>query len=74
MTTQQRKRELAALSEEERAELAYFLIESLDEGIDADADAAWDAELNRRAAEIRDGEAIGKPAEQVFEDLREKYS
>ena len=38
------------------------------------ADAAWDAELARRAEEIKSGKAIGIPAAQVFAELREKYS
>lgn len=73
------KAELARLTEQERAELAQFLIDSLDgvgasEDADADVEAAWDAELARRADEIQQGMAIGKPAEQVFSELREKYA
>lgn len=49
------KTELAQLPIEDRAELASFLIESLDEGADRDAEAAWDTELARRADEIRTG-------------------
>jgi hypothetical protein len=37
------------------------------------AEAAWDAELQRRAAEIEEAQVIGKPAAQVFAELREKY-
>lgn len=40
------KTELATLSVRDRAELAYFLLESL--GDNADAEAAWDAELQPR--------------------------
>jgi putative addiction module component (TIGR02574 family) len=73
------KTELAGLPEQERAELAQFLINSLDgvgasEDADADVEAAWDAELARRADEIQQGTATGKPAEQVFAELREKYA
>ena len=64
------KPELSRLSLPERAELARFLIESLDEGADADAEAAWDAELARRAEAIRKGTAVGKPANAVFPELR----
>ena len=35
-----------------------------------EADAAFESELARRVAEIRAGKAKGKPAEQVFADLR----
>jgi putative addiction module component (TIGR02574 family) len=68
------KAELAQLSPPERAALAQFLIDSLDDGVDADAEAAWDAELVQRAAGIKSGKAVGEPADQVFAELREKYS
>jgi putative addiction module component (TIGR02574 family) len=68
------KAEIDRLSVEERAELAHYLIQSLDNGEDHDAEAAWEQELTRRAGEIRCGKAVGRPAEKVFADLREKYS
>lgn len=66
--------ELSNLSEADRAELAQFLIASLDEGADGDAEAAWDAELERRAEEIRHGQASGESAGKVFSELRAKHS
>jgi putative addiction module component (TIGR02574 family) len=68
------KAQLSQLSMQERAELAHFLIHSLDEGVDADAEAAWDAELVRRMEEIRSGKTVGEPADKVFAELRKKYS
>lgn len=68
------KVELARLSSEDRAELARFLIQSLDEGVDEGVEAAWDAELARRFDEIRSGEAQGDAAETVFARLRARYS
>ena len=68
------KPHLARLSAQDRAALASFLIHSLDEGEDADAEAAWDVELARRVEAIKSGKAIGIPANKVFADLREKYS
>jgi putative addiction module component (TIGR02574 family) len=68
------KAQLSQLSMQERAELAHFLIHSLDAGVDADAEAAWDAELVRRMEEIRSGKAVGEPADKVFAELRKKYS
>ena len=35
---------------------------------------AWDAELSRRVAEIKSGQVIGRPAAEVYSDLRKKYS
>lgn len=72
--TEKLKSQLLQLSTRERAELAHFLIHSLDEGSDADAEAAWDAELARRMEEIRSGRVLGEPADTVFAELREKYS
>ena len=58
----------------ERADLAFTLLQSLDSGSDADAEAAWDAELAKRMRQIERGEVAGEPAENVFARLREKYS
>ena len=69
----QLKSELLQLPMDQRAELAHVLIHSLDEGADADVEAAWDAELARRMEQIERGEARGEPAESVFAQLREKY-
>jgi putative addiction module component (TIGR02574 family) len=58
----------------ERAELAHLLIDSLDDEPEGDVEAAWDAELARRAEEIRSGRVVGKPADQVFSELRGRSS
>lgn len=73
-TAEKLKPELAQLTAQDRAALAHFLIHSLDEGEDADAEAAWDAELARRAEEIKSGKAAGESVDRVFAELREKYS
>ena len=72
MSVERYKTQLEKLPREERAELAYFLLSSL-EPEEEGAAAAWDAEISRRVAEIRSGKANGKPAEQVFAELRERY-
>jgi putative addiction module component (TIGR02574 family) len=61
------------LSQKERAELAYAILVSL-EPTEEGAAEAWDAELSRRAAEIRSGQAVGKSAEQLFAELRQGRS
>jgi putative addiction module component (TIGR02574 family) len=66
--------ELARLPARDRAALARFLIHSLDDEEDADAEAAWDVELARRLEEIHSGAAVGEPADRVFAELREKHS
>ncbi len=67
------KLELSQLSIQERAELAHFLIHSLDGEIDENIEARWDVELERRMQEIHNNTASGKPAHQVFTELRKKY-
>lgn len=44
-----------ALSPDERAALAFSLIDSLDEQSDPDAAACWEAEVARRLAELEAG-------------------
>jgi putative addiction module component (TIGR02574 family) len=68
------KSELSALTAQERAELAHFLIGSLVPEADPDVEAAWDVELSRRADEIKSGKAEGNPAEQVFVEQRQRVS
>jgi putative addiction module component (TIGR02574 family) len=58
--------EALRLSETERAQLAHDLILSLDTETDPDAEAAWDAELARRAQEIESGKAKTVSAEEFF--------
>ena len=69
---EQLKAQLGSLSHQERAELAYFLITSL-EPEEEGAEETWRAEVGRRVAEIRSGQAVGKPAEELFAELREQY-
>jgi putative addiction module component (TIGR02574 family) len=62
-----------ALSEDEQAELAYSLLSTLEteeEGVRE----AWRAEIARRVAEIRSGQAIGRPIDEVLAELRARYS
>jgi putative addiction module component (TIGR02574 family) len=71
---EQLKPKLAELPVEDRAELAQFLIGSLDGDADSEVSSAWHEEVSRRVAEIKSGTAIGIPAEDVFESIRKKYS
>jgi putative addiction module component (TIGR02574 family) len=54
-----------ALPENERAELAGILISSLETTVDPDVDAAWQAEVARRAQEVEAGKVKTIPWEQV---------
>lgn len=62
------------LSTKERAEIAFFLIESLDNEVDEDSDEALETELARREAEIRDGKVQGEMADVVMARILEKIS
>ena len=73
-TAENLKIELAQLPVQDRAELACFLIHSLDEGVDDNIFNAWDKELTQRLAEIYAGTANSESSEKVLLALREKYS
>jgi len=53
------------LTEGERAELAASLLQSLDQAVDEDAEAAWQGELVRRAEELNSGKAKTIPWDEV---------
>ena len=50
-----------ALPESERAELAAWLIDSLDTEVDNDVNAAWDDEIKRRIEELDSGAVTAVP-------------
>ena len=65
--------QLVTLSPNERAELAYAFLVSLEPEEDG-VEEAWDVELTRRLREIRSRQAGGKPADLLFAELRENRS
>ena len=67
------KQEVLQLTGDERAELARLLIASLDESEDPDAEAAWNAELDRRLKRIEEGKSHLRPECEVLAEIREKY-
>jgi putative addiction module component (TIGR02574 family) len=69
---EQLKAQARHLSAPERADLAHFLLTSLEpeeEGVEE----AWRTEIARRVAEIRAGQAVGRPIDEVLAELRERY-
>ena len=72
-TAQKLKAELSRLSPKDRAELAHYLLHSLDDS-GPQAQAAWDAELANRLNEIKSRKEKGESAAKVFAKLRKKYS
>lgn len=62
-------RKALALAPSDRAELVGLLIDSLDEGVEQGAEAAWLEEIDRRARELESGAVRSIPWESVRERL-----
>ncbi|HKI00755.1 MAG TPA: addiction module protein [Thermoanaerobaculia bacterium] len=58
-------RKALELDERDRAEVAARLLDSLEEDEDEEADTAWVAEIERRAADLESGAVEGIPWEEV---------
>jgi putative addiction module component (TIGR02574 family) len=71
LTLEQLKDAASDLPLPERAELAHFLVQSLDEQQAADIKAEWLAVAERRMADAKAGKVIGIPAEEVLKNLLE---
>jgi putative addiction module component (TIGR02574 family) len=69
-TVDQLAQDALTLSDQERAELAHKLLISLGGVPDEGAEEAWDQEIAKRVQKIRDGTAKGRPADQVFRDIK----
>ena len=63
------QQEIRALSTADKAALLRVLLEELDGPSDADADAAWTAEIQRRSREIDEGSVQCIPADEVFRKI-----
>jgi putative addiction module component (TIGR02574 family) len=66
------KEAAAKLSESERAELAFILLESLnaDSEDEGDVQRAWQIEIQRRVGEIDRGEVELIPGDEVIAEVR----
>lgn len=60
------------LSAEERRQVAEAILDSLRTS-DAEVDAAWIAEIDRRLEEMRNGTVEPIPGEEVFARIRERF-
>ena len=69
---EQLKSQAEQLSVPERADLALFLLHSL-EPQEPGAEEAWQTEIQRRVAEIRNGTAVARPLDDVLAELRVRY-
>lgn len=66
------EKEAILLPSHERAQLAEYLIKSLDEEEDPEAEKLWVEEAERRYQEYKEGKIKAKPAELVFKEARSK--
>jgi putative addiction module component (TIGR02574 family) len=67
-TLDQLKSTLSRLPEQERAELAQYLLRSLDAEESA-TEAEWMALAAQRMKDVRAGKVVGIPAEEVLQSL-----
>jgi putative addiction module component (TIGR02574 family) len=59
------RKQVLSLPEEARADLASSLIDSLDETVDEDVEAAWQEEIARRVEELESGKVKTIPWAEV---------
>ncbi|MFC0350493.1 addiction module protein [Undibacterium danionis] len=62
------------LTADERAELALFLLVTLEPADSGDIESAWQIEAKSRLAEIKRGEATLVSAEDVFDKLHRQLN
>lgn len=62
-------REAAQLPDDDRAALAGLLLESIEPGPELDVEAAWAAEIERRASDIDSGSVEMIPWEELRKEL-----
>lgn len=74
INTNDLKEQLSRLPTAQRAELARYLIDSLDSETEPDTDPPWAEELERRAQDFETGREPGIPADEVFAKLRARFS
>ncbi len=67
------KAELSQLASEDRAELAYYLIRSLDEKDEGDVRLAWETELERRFQEMESGSQSNDVLDELVKDDPESF-
>jgi putative addiction module component (TIGR02574 family) len=71
LTLEELKSSASNLSKSDRANLASFLLTTIDpEPVEEDEE--WNIEMARRAEEILSGKAVGRPVEEVLAELRAK--
>jgi putative addiction module component (TIGR02574 family) len=72
-TVEKLAQDALTLSNRERAELAHKILVSLEDVAEENVEEAWDVEIGKRVDRIKGGTARGRPAEEVFRDIRVRY-
>jgi putative addiction module component (TIGR02574 family) len=70
MTLAEIEEQARQLSAEDRARLAEVMLESLLDTPDAEIEAAWDREIERRIARFERGKTMIYSADEVFAEAR----
>ena len=70
ITVEKVRDEALALSTSERASLAHDLILSLDNPANYTLSATQETEIKRRVQMVREGQATGRPSEEVFSQIK----
>ena len=73
-TIQQLTNDALTLSDTERAHLAQTLLRSLEPVTEEGVEDTWSAEVARRLERVRQGAAQGRPAEEVFREIRARHA
>jgi hypothetical protein len=68
------ERDALGLPEIDRALLAKRLLISLEPSAEAGVEEAWDSVIAARVREVHEGQAVGRPVEDVLREARAKYS
>ncbi len=69
LTLQELKNASSGLADDERAELAQFLLDTFEEQDEEGTRAEWLALASKRMAQVRAGNVVGIPAEDVLKSL-----
>lgn len=71
-TREKVREEALKLDPEDRRDLAYELLGSLDDACPEELDEAWRATILRRVEELRSGKVQAIPLDEAVADLRER--
>jgi len=74
MLAEKIKRKALALSVSERANIAHELILSLDDPSNFELDEEQEYQIQRRVKMVKEGKAVGQPADQVFAEIESKLT